>query len=105
MTFFCRQYMEVSGGTWRHGFLRIAREKEIGKEAYRVLFALLGSESDGNFISISRWELADILHMDPSNVTRATKLLEKKGVIKRRILRGRTVGYEIMEFFGAGLHD
>lgn len=94
--------MEVDGELWREGFRRIARDKEIGKEAYRVLLALLGSEGEGNFISISRWELAEMLEMDPANVTRATKLLERKGILKRRQIRGRTIGYVIIEYFGVG---
>ena len=87
--------------TWREGFLRVAKDSEIGKEAFRVLFAILGSVTEANFSPLGRAEIGRLIEMHPANVGRAVKLLEGKGIVKRRTRHGKTVGYEVMEHFGA----
>ena len=87
--------------TWSEGFIRIAQDKEIGAEGYRVLFTILGFVKDGIFSPITPAQIAIILSAHQSNVKRALRLLVAKRIIKKRHVAGKLVGFEIVEFFDA----
>ena len=87
--------------TWSEGFIRIAQDKEIGAESYRVLFTILGSIEDGMFSPITPAQIAIVLSAHQSNVKRALRLLAAKRIIKKRHVAGKLVGFEIVEFFDA----
>lgn len=86
--------------TWSKGFIRIAQDKEISAESYRVLFIILGFVEDGMFSPIAPAQIAIILSAHQSNVKRALRLLVAKRIIKKRYVAGKLVGFEIVEFFG-----
>lgn len=87
--------------TWTEGFVRIANDKEIGAESYRVLFVILGFVEDGLFSPITPAQIARILGAHQSNVKRALRLLVAKRIIKKRHAAGKLIGFEVVEFFGA----
>lgn len=86
--------------TWEDGFIRVARDKEIGAECYRVLFVILASIEDGYFSPITPARISRVLNAEPSNVKRAIRVLVEKKVVKKRHASGKLVGFEIVEYFG-----
>jgi hypothetical protein len=87
--------------TWSKDFIRIAQDKEIGAESYRVLFVIFGFVEDGMFSPITPVQIAIILSGHQSNVKHALRLLVAKKIIKKRYVAGKLVGFEIVEFFNA----
>jgi DNA-binding MarR family transcriptional regulator len=87
--------------TWSKGFIRIAQDKEISAESYRVLFVIFGFVEDGMFSPITPVQIAIILSAHQSNVKRALRLLVAKRIIKKRYVAGKLVGFEIVKFFDA----
>ncbi len=87
--------------TWSKDFIRIAQDKEISAESYRVLFVIFGFVEDGMFSPITPVQIAIILSAHQSNVKRALRLLVAKRIIKKRYVAGKLVGFEIVKFFDA----
>jgi hypothetical protein len=56
-------------------------QADLGKEAMRVLFALLAKLDYENFISINQAELGRTLKIAPSNMSRAVARLVAEGVL------------------------
>ena len=56
-------------------------QADLGKEAMRVLFAVLAKLDYENFISINQAELGRQLKIAPSNMSRAITRLVKEGVL------------------------
>jgi DNA-binding MarR family transcriptional regulator len=86
--------------TWGEGFLRVAQDKDIKGETYRVLFTIIGIANGQSFADIAQAEIAAILTMTPRSVNRAIKLLEQKQIISKRYEGGKLVGYRISQYFG-----
>jgi biotin operon repressor len=53
-----------------------------------------------NWIYVSQTEIAEILNMKRQQVSRAIKLLEKKGILLRSPKIGRSYGYRLNPYYG-----
>ncbi|MBW4456012.1 MAG: MarR family transcriptional regulator [Nostoc indistinguendum CM1-VF10] len=73
--------------------------KEIGKEAYRVLFVILENVEYGLFSEVTPVAIARILECDPSSVKRAVRTLTEKGIIRKRHASRKLIGYEVLGNF------
>ena len=78
----------------------IAQDKDLTTEPYRVLMILLGKLDFENWIHVSQTEIAEILNMKRQQVSRAIKLLEKKGILLRSPKIGRSYGYRLNPYYG-----
>ena len=90
----------VEGGTLKIWLLQIAKDKEIGKEAYRVLFVILGNVEYGLFSEVTPVAIAKVLECDPSSVKRAVRTLAEKGIIRKRHASRKLIGYEVIDHLG-----
>jgi len=74
--------------TFQDGLLKLATDKSVTGEQWRVLAYLMGRLDFENYIHLPQQELCDKLGMQPSNVSRAIAGLTTKGVI----VKGPRVG-------------
>jgi hypothetical protein len=81
-------YPKRKNGFQSGGWFAMAQEPlmtlaqaDLGKEAMRVLFAVLAKLDYENFISINQAELGRQLNIAPSNMSRAIARLVKEGVL------------------------
>jgi MarR family protein len=93
------------GNDWfmanQQALLTLAQDKDITRESYRVLMVLLGRLNFENWIHVPHKEIAEMLHMHASNVSRAIKLLERKGILLRSTLgSSRLYGYRLNPYYG-----
>ena len=78
----------------------LAKDKDIKGETHRVLWFIGGILDFENWIHISIVDIAKELEMQPQNVSRAIKLLEKKEIILRGSKVGRCYGFMLNPYFG-----
>jgi hypothetical protein len=79
----------------------IAQDKELTMQSIRVLMILLGRLDFENWIHVPHKEIAAALQMQASNVSRAIKLLERKGILLRSPNDGsRLYGYRLNPYYG-----
>lgn len=84
----------------QEALIAIAQDKELTTQAYRVLMMLLGKLDFENWIHVPHKEIAETLHMRASNVSRAIKLLEQKGILLRSPKGKRLYGYRLNPYYG-----
>jgi hypothetical protein len=61
---------------------------------------LLGRLDFENWIHIPQRELAETLRMQYQNVSRAIRLLERKGILLRGHKLGKSYGYRLNPYYG-----
>jgi DNA-binding MarR family transcriptional regulator len=85
----------------QQALLTLAQDKDIIGECYRVLMVLLGRLNFENWIHVPHKEIAEALDMHESNVSRAIKLLERKGILLRSPKdSSRLYGYRLNPYYG-----
>lgn len=80
--------------------LELARDKDLGMEALRVLIYLCGRLDFENYIQLEQKEISEDLGMLKPNVSRAMKLLEDKGIIVRGPRAGKSYVWHLNPNFG-----
>jgi hypothetical protein len=78
----------------------IASDKELTLEPHRVLWLLLGRLDFENWIHVPQSEVARALEMQRSHVSRAIKLLVKKGIILKSPNTGKLYAYRLNPHYG-----
>lgn len=73
----------------------IASNNQLRGEDYRVLLVLL-AKADSESVLIAQSEIAEILSIERSRVSRAIKRLTSIGVIDKRYIAGKLVGYSFL---------
>ena len=73
---------------FQEGLAKLAQDREVTGEQWRVLAYLMGRLDFENYINVPRGKIAEALAMKPSNLSRAIAGLVKKGVI----IQGPKVG-------------
>lgn len=79
----------------RNWLEKIAGEKKLRGEDYRVLLVLL-AKADSDSVEISQTEIAKILNIERSRVSRAIKRLTSLGAIDKKLIAGKLVGYHFL---------
>ena len=74
---------------------RIACEKNLRGEDYKVLLILL-AKADSQSVEISQTEIADLLKIKRSRVSRAIARLTSNGAIEKKLVAGKLVGYRFL---------
>ena len=82
--------------TWRCVLRRIATDRTIHEEAFRVYLLLLSS-AEGSMSPFTPASIARTLNSYESSVKRAIRTLVGRGYLKKRYQSGKLVGYEILE--------
>src|SRR6476660_6522039 len=75
--------------TFQDGLVRLAQDRSITGEQWRVLAYLMGRLDFENFIYVPQAEVARALAMQPSHVSRAIAALTSKRVLVRGPMVGR----------------
>ena len=75
--------------TFQDGLVRLATDKSITGEQWRVLAFLMGRLDFENYIHLPQQTVCDALEMKAPNVSRAIAELVKKGVLTRGPKVGR----------------
>ena len=91
------------GNRWfmanQEALIAIASDKELTLDPYRVLMVLLGRLDFENWIHISHNDIAVILSMKRTQVSRAIGLLERKGILVRGPKIGKSYGYRLNPYY------
>lgn len=86
-------FTKIYGRRWfvvsQEPMAMLAADKDMTLEPHRVLLYLMSRLDFDNFIYVTQAEIADYLGIKKPNVSRAMKLLERKGLI----LRGPKLGH------------
>jgi DNA-binding transcriptional ArsR family regulator len=77
--------------TFQDAFIRLAADRTIKGEQLRVLLYLIGKLDFENWIHVPQAEIADVLEMRASNVSRSIAALTAKGLLTRGPKLGRVV--------------
>lgn len=72
--------------------LRIAKDREIRGEDLRVLLVLM-AHADINTARVTQGEIARIVELTESNVSRSIRNLVKKEIVSKEISCGKVTGY------------
>lgn len=67
----------------QNGMMKIAEDKDLTGEALRVFLYAVSRLDFENFLRLKQDEIAQGLGMQKTNVSRAMKLLESKGILQR----------------------
>lgn len=70
----------------------IALNRDLKWTDLRVLLFLLANVK-GSSVEISQSSVAQKLNVKPSNVSRSIRKLEEQGIIKKKLVAGKLVGY------------
>ena len=73
----------------------IALNKELKWTDLRVLLFLLANVK-GSSVEILQSSVAQKLDIKPSNVSRSIRKLEEQGIIKKRLVAGKLIGYRFL---------
>ncbi|MDJ0591151.1 MAG: MarR family transcriptional regulator [Pleurocapsa sp. MO_226.B13] len=79
----------------RNWLQKVACEKKLRGEDYRVLLILL-AKADSQSVEISQTEIAQTLKIERSRVSRAIKRLNCLGLIEKKTIAGKLVGYRFL---------
>lgn len=86
-------FTKIYGRRWfvvsQEPMAMLAADKDMTLEPHRVLLYLMSRLDFDNFIYVTQAEISDYLGIKKPNVSRAMKLLERKGLI----LRGPKLGH------------
>jgi DNA-binding transcriptional ArsR family regulator len=83
----------------QNALIELARA-DLGDQARRVLFVVLGKLDFENFILISQSEIADAIGMKRANVSSAMSKLEAEGIIIRGPKAGRSTTFRLNPSYG-----
>ena len=83
----------------QNALVEIARA-DLGDQARRVLFVILGKLDFENFILVSQSEIAETIAMHRSDVSKAMAKLEAQGIIIRGPKAGRSATFRLNPSFG-----
>lgn len=75
--------------------LRIARDRELRGEDLRVLLVLM-AHADIDTARVTQGEIARILGLRESNVSRAIRKLCARDIIEKRTQAGKLIGYRLL---------
>jgi len=78
----------------------LASDKDISKEAFRILMFLMARLDFENWIQVTQKEICEKTNIKKSNVSRGISLLEKKGIILRGPKIGRSNAFRLNPYFG-----
>ena len=92
---FGRGWVAMSQGA----MLELAKA-DLGDEARRVLFAVLGQLDFENYILLNQAELGELIGIQRANVSRAIAKLESLGVLIRGPKAGRSSTFRLNPSFG-----
>jgi len=84
----------------QEALLAIAKDKEFTQEPYRVFTLLCVHLDYDNWIQIARKDIAEALEMKGEAVSRAIRLLLRKGVIFRGPKAGSTYSFRLNPCYG-----
>lgn len=92
---------------FREGWIAMAQnalvalaQADLGDQARRVLFVVLGKLDFENYILISQSEIAETIRMHRPDVSKALKKLEAEGVILRGPKAGRSATFRLNPSYG-----
>lgn len=92
------------GNRWfmanQDALIAIASDRELTLEPYRVLMVLFGKLDFENWICIQQAEIAETLNMQRPHVSRAIRILERKGILLRGHKLGKSYGYRLNPYYG-----
>lgn len=94
---------KIRGGwfmAFQDAFLALAQDREITGEVRRVLDYFFGKLDFENYLHVSQSEIADILGLQKSHVSRAVKILCDKKIILKGPKIGRIITYRLNEYYG-----
>ncbi len=74
---------------------KIASEKKLRGEDYRVLLILLAN-AESEEVEIAQTEIAQKLDIKQSRVSRAIKRLTELRIINKKLIAGKLVGYKFL---------
>lgn len=86
--------------TNQDGFIMLARDRELTLEPKNVLLFLCGHLDFDNYIQVPQTAIAEALEMKTSAVSRAVKLLVKKGILLRGPKVGRSYAFRLNPNYG-----
>lgn len=78
---------------------RVAEDREVGVEAWRVLGTLLARLDWDNWVLVTQTEMARTLGMRPQNVHRALRVLVRKGIVVQGPKAGNRHTYRLNSAF------
>lgn len=92
---------------FREGWIAMAQnalvalaQADLGDQARRVLFVILGKLDFENYILISQSEIAETIGMKRANVSAAIARLEAEGIILRGPKAGRSATFRLNPSYG-----
>ncbi len=78
----------------------LATDKDLTKEAYKILIFLMARLDFENWIQITQKEISEALDIKKSNVSRGISLLEDKNIILRGPKIGKSYAFRLNPDFG-----
>lgn len=84
--------------TWREGFLRLATDKALVGEMYRVFFVIMAHMDKDYFSPLVPAEIVKILSISKQAVNRSVNRLVESGVVERHYVSGKLVGFNVTIF-------
>jgi len=84
----------------QHALSMIARDRDLGLDAQRVLIDLMGRLDFANYLLINQREISAELGMHPPNVSKAISLLTSKGILIKGPKAGRSLTFRLNPEYG-----
>lgn len=78
----------------------IARDRDLGLDAQRVLIDLMGRLDFANYLLVNQREISSELGMHPPNVSKAISLLTSKGILIKGPKAGRSLTFRLNPEYG-----
>jgi len=94
---------KIKGGwfmAFQDAFIEIAKDREITGEVRRVLDYFFGKLDFENYIHLAQTEIATVLGLQKSHVSRAVKVLCDKKIILKGPKTGRIITYRLNADYG-----
>lgn len=82
------------------GTQMLARDKDFSGESFRVFFEIISHIEYENKITVTQAQIAELLGMKQPCVSRAFRLLVKKGILEESRKYGTTKTYKLSTDFG-----
>jgi hypothetical protein len=82
------------------GFLRLAKEKDLTGQDYKVLLIYLSNLDFENFLQISQSWIATDLEIPKQRIYESTKKLVEKGILIKGLKVGKHQTYRLNAFYG-----
>ncbi len=77
----------------------LASDKDLSKDAYKVLIFLMGRLDFENWINVPQKEISEKLEINKGNISKAISLLESKEIILREKKFGRSYIFRLNPYF------